>query len=153
MFLSSRNYWMLSTPSSVTFQTCPNLWWNSFEHCLFSRPADLKSFKSYTGGDLSPTCCSLPTPRVTFYLLQSFSKLFVRLENTCEQPDVISIQSLKNLKYLWRGFSFVLFFLAGQKIPLRSILDLILNNLMATVQPWRFGKYCHCSQVHFDSEW
>ena len=46
------------------------------------------------------------------------------------------------------------------KHPLMSVLDMTLNNLMARLQPCRFGecgvplhRHCHSSQVHSDPEW
>ena len=42
--------------------------------------------------------------------------------------------------------------------PLNECPDMTLNNLMSSLQLWRFGKYgislhCHCSQGHSDPEW
>ena len=124
IFLSVWNCQMLITASLDTFQTCPNLKWQSSKNYPFSYLADLQLFKLSTGNCHTPS--SLPVWRwPQSYWLKSFCSwsylspthdLFwsskthwpirLRLHNT----STVSLQR--------------------SKTPPTSILDMTLNNLM-----------------------
>ena len=58
----------------------------------------------------------------------------------------------------WRCRIHQLHLCRGGKTPLMSVLDMTLNHLMTSFQPWKFGEYgvplhCHCSQVHSHLKW
>ena len=66
---------MLSTPSSVTFQICSHLRWQSYKYNPFSCPIDLGSYEQSTDNSHVPS--ALPALRWPF--VESYSRLELSL--------------------------------------------------------------------------